>query len=247
MDIYLLSPNFDASRSRSNSLLHDPYYCFSASAPCHRRDAVHISSRRLPLNPISTAYEAPRFPASGHAVLSPTTACSTPHSNGDTEARLARIETAIALLTLGHDSRRQEASRDAVQPLNYGVSANAVPFPVPIPRQTSLLMPAATVDSAVANAPGQRLAQPPRLQRRLLPIHRRRLRVLKGTLTTTTCCLSLQIALSSRKRLEFVFVLFGKRRKLPRHVLAPARLLGPLHHLVAHCEQSRESTSFSFC
>ena len=122
---------------------------------------MHISSRILPLYPILLEYKAPRFPASGHAVSSPTTACSTPHSNGDTEARLARIKAAIALLTLGHDSGRQKTSRDAVQHLNYGVYADAVPLPVPIPKQTFLLMPAATVDSAVVNALGQRLAQSP--------------------------------------------------------------------------------------
>ena len=43
----------------------------------------------------------------------------------------------------------------------YGASADAVPQPLPIPMPTSLLMPAVSVDSAVANAPGQRLAQPP--------------------------------------------------------------------------------------
>ena len=161
MDRYLLSPNFDASPPRSNSLSHNFYYCFFASAPCHRRDEMHILSWYPPLHPISTAYEAPRFPASCHAVPSPTTACSTPHSNGDAEARLARIEAAIALLTLGHDWRRHEVLRDAVQPLNYGVLSDVVLLPVPIPKQTSLLMPAATVDSVVANAPNQRLVQPP--------------------------------------------------------------------------------------
>ena len=160
MDRNFTSPNFDAARPRSNSLSHVPYYFFSASAPCHRRDAEHISSRLPPLHPISTAYEAPRFPASGHAVPSPTTACSTPHPNGDTEARFARLEAAIALLTLGHDSRRQDAPRDAVQPPNYGASADAVPLPAPVPTQATLLMPCVPVDDAVASAPGQRLAQP---------------------------------------------------------------------------------------
>ena len=45
-----------------------------------------------------------------------------------------------------------------------------------------------------------------RLQRQQLPIYRRRLRVLNGTLTTATCCYSLRIALCLRKRLEFAFV-----------------------------------------
>ena len=161
MDRGFTSPNFDAARPRSNSLSHVPYYYFSASAPCHRRDAEHISSRLPPLHPISTAYEAPRFSASGHAVPSPTTACSRPHPNGDTEARFARLEAAIALLTLGHESRRQHAPRDAVQSPNHGVAADAVSITIPIPTQTSLLMPEATVDSAVADAPGQRLAQQP--------------------------------------------------------------------------------------
>ena len=43
----------------------------------------------------------------------------------------------------------------------HGASTDAMPQPVPIPTQTSLLMPAVPVDGAVLNAPGQRLAQPP--------------------------------------------------------------------------------------
>ena len=41
----------------------------------------------------------------------------------------------------------------------HGAYTDVVPQPVPIPKQTSLLMAAATVDSAVANAPGQHLPQ----------------------------------------------------------------------------------------
>ena len=161
MDRGFTSPNFDAARPLSNSISHVPYYFFSASAPCHRRDAEHISSRLSPLHPIFTAYEASLFPASNHAVPSPTTAWSTPHPNGDIEARFARLEAAIALLTLGYDSRRQNAPRDTVQPPNYGASADAVPLNAPVQTQASLLMPCVPVDGAVASAFGKRLAQPP--------------------------------------------------------------------------------------
>ena len=55
--------------------------------------------------------------------------------------------------------RRQEAPQSAMQPPMYNASANAVPKPVPIPTQTSLLMPAVSVNSAVANLPGHRITQ----------------------------------------------------------------------------------------
>ena len=81
MDRYLSSPNFDATRPRSNSLSHDPYYFFSVSAPCYRRNAVHISSPLPPLHPISTTHEIPCTLPTVHAVYSPTTVCNSPQTN----------------------------------------------------------------------------------------------------------------------------------------------------------------------
>ena len=170
---------------------------FSASALWHCRDAEHISSLLSPLHPISTAYKASRFPASGNAVSSPTT-CSTPHYDCDTEARLARIEAAIALLTLGYDSRGQEASRDADQPPNHKASADAVLFTVPIPMQTSLLMPCVPVDGALKTRLASAWRNRRHSTRRLLQTCRRRLDVSNKTLMTATSWWSLQIVLGSR-------------------------------------------------
>ena len=157
MDRYLSSPNFDASCPRSNSLSHDSYYFVSSSAPCHRRDAVHISSRLPPLYPISKAQEVPCTSANVHAVPSPTTVCNPPQPDNTSQATLTQI---VALLgSLGFGIHRQEAPQNAVQLPIYGASADAVPLPVPIPTQASLLMPAVRVDNAVANAPDQRVAQ----------------------------------------------------------------------------------------
>ena len=97
--------------------------------------------------------------ATVHAVPSPTTVCNSPQTNDDTQAAISQI--AAALGSLGFEIRRREAPQSAVQLMMHGASTDAVPQPVPIPKQTSLLMPAVLVDGAVANAPGQRLAQPP--------------------------------------------------------------------------------------
>ena len=78
MDRSILSFNFDASRPRINSLSHDPYYFFSASAGFYRRDAVHISTQLSPLYPISTAHEVPCTSAVVHEVQSPKTVCNSP-------------------------------------------------------------------------------------------------------------------------------------------------------------------------
>ena len=75
-----------------------------------------------------------------------------------TQAAISQI--AAALGSLCFEIRRREAPQSAVQLMMHGASTDAVPQPVSITTQTSLLMPAASVDSAVANAPGQRLAQP---------------------------------------------------------------------------------------
>ena len=83
MDKYLLSPNFGASRPRSNSLSHNPYYLFSASAPCHRRDAVIFIlnfsrctqfqqfTKFIALQPLRTPSQAQRLCAVLHGVTTP--------------------------------------------------------------------------------------------------------------------------------------------------------------------------------
>ena len=107
MDRYLSSPNFDASRPRSNSLSHDLYYFISASAPCYRRDAVHISTQLPPLHPISTAHEVPCTSAVVHYIQSFTTVCNSPQTNDDTQAAISQI--AAALGSLNFEIRRREA------------------------------------------------------------------------------------------------------------------------------------------
>ena len=166
MDRYLTSPNFEASRPRSNFLSHDLYYFLSASAPCHRRDAVHISSQLPPMHPISTTHEVPGPSTTAHAVPSPTTVCESPRRDDAIETALSQMSIILASLpavfaSLGSALRRPDTPQCTIRLPNDFPSRDAVPQPVPIPTQTSLLMPAATVDSAVAIAPGQRLPQPP--------------------------------------------------------------------------------------
>ena len=166
IDRYLSSPNFDASRPRSNSLSRNPYYLFSASAPCHRRDAVHISSQLPLVHPISTTHEVPCPSATAHAVPSPTTVCESPRRDDAIETALSQMSIILASLpaafaSLGSALRRPDTPQSTIRLPNDFPARDAVPQPVPIPTQTSLLMPAATVDSAVANAPGERLPQPP--------------------------------------------------------------------------------------
>ena len=158
MDRYLSSPNFDDSRPRSNSLSHDFYYFVSSSAPCHRRDAVHISSRLPPLYPISTAQKVFCTSAIVHAVPIPTTVCNSPLPDNTSQATLTQIVSLLGCLGFG--IYHQEAPQNTVQLPIYGASADAVPQPVPIPTQASRLMPAVPLDNAVADEPKQRLAQP---------------------------------------------------------------------------------------
>ena len=62
--------------------------------------------------------------------------------------------------SMGFELRRPEFQRSARQPPNYCGSEYGVPLSAPNPFGTSLLMPGVPIDSAVANAPGQRRAQP---------------------------------------------------------------------------------------
>ena len=127
MDRYLSSPNFDVFRPRSNSLSPDPYYCFSASATCHRRDAVHISSRLPPLHPISTTHEVPCTSATVHAVPSPTIVCNSPQTNDDTQAAISQIAASLGSLGFDFQIRRRDAPQSAVQPVMYGSPSKLVP------------------------------------------------------------------------------------------------------------------------
>ena len=74
------------------------------------------------------------------------------------EAALSQISAAFA--SLGSILRRPEPLRSAPQPPNYCASDNGVPLSTPNPFRTSLLMPGAPRDYAVAKAPDHRLAQP---------------------------------------------------------------------------------------
>ena len=117
---------------------------------------------QLPLlHPISTTYKVSCSSAIVHLVPSFTTFCNSQQYNDDTQARLARIEAAFNLLTLGYDPRRQVAYQSTIQLPIYGASADAVPQFIMIPTQIFLLMPVVPLDGAVATAPGQRQAQPP--------------------------------------------------------------------------------------
>ena len=114
-----------------------------------------------PQHPIRTTHDVPSTSATVHAFPSPTTVCNSLQTNDDTQAAISQIAAALGSLGFDFEIRRREAPQSAIQPVMYGASTDAVPQPVPIPTQTSLLIPAVSVDSAVANAPGQRLAQPP--------------------------------------------------------------------------------------
>ena len=158
MDRYLSLPNFDASRRGSNSLAHDHYYFSSASAPCHRREAMNISSQLSPLHPISTAHKVFSF----HLLYTPSKVLQQfaihRKINDDTQTAISKI--AAALRSLGFNRRRRTTPQNAVQLMMHNASTDAVPQPVPIPMQISLLMPAVPVNGIVANAPSQRVANP---------------------------------------------------------------------------------------
>ena len=158
MDRDFLSPNFDGARPRSNSTSRVPYYFFSATSSCGRRDADPIMSQLPPLYSIATTREVFCSSAPEHVVSSPTTVCNSPQTNDAAQAALVQI--AALLCSLGFGIHRQEAPQNVVQLPIYGACADAVPQSVPIPTQASLLMPAVRVDNAVANAPDQRVAQP---------------------------------------------------------------------------------------
>ena len=157
MNRELSFPDFNAARARSSSSSRVPDNFFSATSSRHYRNADPIFSHLPPLHPISTTHEVPRFPAYEIAVPSPTTVCNLPQPNDAAQSALAQV--AALLSTLGFGIHRQEAPLSDVLPRHDGASENAVPLPVPIPIQTSLLMPVGQADNAVANAPGQRPAQ----------------------------------------------------------------------------------------
>ena len=92
-----------------------------------------------------------------HSVPSLTTVCNSAQPDNTSQATLTQIESLLG--SLGFGIYRQEAPQNAVQLPIYGELADAVPQPVPISTQTSLLMPAVPVSDAVANAPDQRLTQ----------------------------------------------------------------------------------------
>ena len=71
---------------------------------------------------------------------------------------LAALPAAFA--SLGSALRRSDTLQGTIWLSNDPAARDAVRQPVPIPTQAPLFMPAAFVDGAVANAPGQRLAQP---------------------------------------------------------------------------------------
>ena len=159
MDRELSSPNFNAAPARSNSSSRVPDYFFSATSH-HNRYADSIFFNLPPLHPISTTHEVPCTSVPEHAVPSPTTVCNSPQTNDIVQAAFSQFVAAFGSLGFDFEIRRREAPRNAVQPPIYGASADAVPQPVPIPTQTSLLIPVVPVDGAVANALGQRIAQP---------------------------------------------------------------------------------------
>ena len=158
MDRELSSPNFNAARARSNSSSRVPDYFFSATSFHSHRNVDPKFSQLPPLLPITTNHEVPCTSVAVHAVPSPTTVCNSPQTNDVNRAAFSLITAAFASLNFDLDIRRREAPQSPMQPSMYGASADAVPQPVPILMPTSLLIPAVSVDSAVANAPGQRLA-----------------------------------------------------------------------------------------
>ena len=160
MDRELSSPDFNAARARSNSSSRVPdYYFYVTSSHCHRN--VDTIFAHLPqLHPIPTTHEVPCTSATVHAVPSPTTDCNSPQTNDDTQSAISKIAGALGSFGFDFQIRRRKAPQNAIQPMMHGGITDAVPQPVPIPTQTSLLMPAVPVDNAVANTPDQCLAQP---------------------------------------------------------------------------------------
>ena len=206
MDRDFSSPNFDAARPRSNSTSSVPYYFFSATSSCGRRDADPIMSQLPPLHPIATTREVPNFTLPEHAVPSPTTECESPRRDDAIEAALSQMSDALASLASYPAAFASLGSALCRQ--NDSTSRDAVPQPVPIPTQNSFLVPAVPVDNAVANAPDQRLAQPLPLATSAAanPLPRYCQRVLSGILTTATCFSSQRIALGSRNHPASAFV-----------------------------------------
>ena len=150
MNRELSSPNFNAARARSNSSSRVPDYFFSAASSHYHRNVDPVFAHLPPLHPIVTTNEVPNSSVTEHAVPSPTTECESPRVDA-IETALSQMSAALASLaalpaafaSLGSALRRPIDS----------TSRDAVPQPVPIPTQTSLLMPAVSVNNAVANAP----------------------------------------------------------------------------------------------
>ena len=134
MDRELSSPNFNAARARSNSSSRVPDYFFSATSSHSHCNVDPIFSHLPPLHPIVTTHEAPGFSVPEHAVPSPTTVGNSPRRDDAIEVALSQILAALpaAFASLGSALRRP----------NDSSFRDAVPQPVPIQTQTSLLMPA---------------------------------------------------------------------------------------------------------
>ena len=150
--------------------LHAAIHCrvfpivFSATS-YHNRHADPIFTQLPPLYPILTTYEISCPSAIAHADSIPTTVCDSPRGDDVIETALSQMSIILASLPAAFASlfsalRSSDTLQGKVQIPNDFAVRDAIPQHVPIPTQTSLLMPAFPVDGVDANAPGNRLAQP---------------------------------------------------------------------------------------